>query len=255
MPARRDEAFVLTRYPYQERDLIVVFLARASGQVRALARRARGARSPLAAAVEPLARVQVSYFERAGRELATLDEAHSVRSSFPLAVRPEAWAAGQLVAELATVWCPPAQRSEAAFRLVDRCVEHLLNGGDARTVSGYALLWFLKLGGVMPDIDRCGQCGADLPAGSRRYDVVSGVFWCAVHGTSGSHTRISAAGATWLRAALREPVERTPVGPPAETFGWLVALHQRFSERPLASLDYLERVLREGVDPRPSPPR
>jgi DNA repair protein RecO (recombination protein O) len=255
MPARRDEAFVLTRYPYQERDLIVVLLTRSSGQVRALARRARGARSPLATAVEPLARVQVSYFERAGRELVTLDEAQSVRSSFPLAARPEAWASGQLVAELATVWCPPGQRSEAAFRLVDRCIEHLLGGGDARTVSGYALLWFLKLGGVMPETDRCGQCGAELPAGPRRYDVATGVFACAAHATSGAHTNISAAGANWLRAALREPVERAPAGPPAETLGWLVALHRRFSERPLASLAFLERLLGESAKSNPPRPR
>jgi len=82
-----------------------------------------------AGALEPLAHIKVSYFERPHSELATLDEVALVRSSFPLAGSPEAWAAAQVIAELALAFCPPGERAEDPFRLVDRCITYLIGGG------------------------------------------------------------------------------------------------------------------------------
>ena len=242
MPARTDEAFVLTRYPYRERDLIVVLLARASGQLRVLARRARGARVPQATALEPLALVKISYFERAQRELATLDEAVPVRSAFELARDPLAWAAGQVVAELALVFCPPGQRAEPAFRLVDHCVEALLERYDPLAVASYAQLWFVKLGGVFPELDACVTCGEVLPAGGRAYDARDSGFLCASHARGRTVEWLPAAPVEWLRRALRGPVAGVGGPAPAAALGWLVALQQRFTEREIVSWRYLLKL-------------
>jgi DNA repair protein RecO len=246
MPARRDEAFVLARYPFRERDLVVVMLARAAGQIRVVARRARGVRGGAGAALEPLALVRVSYFERAGRELATLDEAQTVRPSFPLAVEPAAWAAGQVVAELAMVFCPPGQRQEAAFRLVDRSIQALLDRRDPRIVAPYALLWFVRLAGVFPDLDRCGVCGEALTGEGRRFDGREGAFVCAAHRGGPDAVLLSSEDLRWVRHALRSPVEEVTVPPPEDTAGWLVALERRFTERELASWSYYRHVTAEG---------
>ena len=168
MPSRADEAIVLARYPFRERDLVVTLLTRVGGQVRVLARHVRGARGSRASALEPLATIRVSYFERRGSELATLDEAALVRSAFPLAAAPAAWAAGQVVAELALVFFPPGERLEAPYRLIDRCVGALLAGAPPLAVVAYAELWLMKLSGVLPELDRCGVCGAELPLGEAR---------------------------------------------------------------------------------------
>ncbi|MEW6338588.1 MAG: DNA repair protein RecO [Acidobacteriota bacterium] len=241
MPARRDEAFVLTRYPYQERDMIVVFLTRASGQVRALARRARGVRSPLAAAVEPLSLVRISYFDRPQRELARLDEAEPVRSSFGLASSPEAWAAAQVVAELALAFCPPGQRSEAMFRLVDRCLAALLVGHAPATVAAYATLWFVRLAGVFPDVENC-AVGGESVGGGGWLDVREGVLVCGRHRPARDALRVTADAAAWLRAALRSPVEEIAQRPPDSARKALAALQRRFTDTPLASAKYLERL-------------
>jgi DNA repair protein RecO len=246
MPSRRDEAFVLVRYPFRERDLVVVLLTRASGQVRIVARRARTLRSSRATAMEPLALIRVTYFERAGAELATLDEAEVVRSAFALAGDPPAWAAGQVVAELALLYCPPGQRAEAAFRLVDRCISCLLDGHEAVSVAHYAELWFLKLGGVFPELDRCGTCGSDLPAGLRFYDVVERRFACQEHRPAGSAVRITAAGARWLQRASRLPLEEVTQPAPEDAAGWLFGLREHFTERRVQSWRYLNYLLREG---------
>jgi DNA repair protein RecO (recombination protein O) len=243
MPSRRDEAFVLARYPFRERDLVVVLLTRASGQARIVARRARTLRSSRATAMEPLAQIRVTYFERAGAEMGTLDEADVVRSSYPLAAMPAGWAAGQVVAELALTYCPPGQRAEAAFRLVERCLTCLVGGHDPEAVAWYAELWFLRLAGVFPELDRCGVCGAEVPAGPRIFDPTEKRFVCAEHRPTHTSVRISAAGAEWLRNASRLPLERVTGPPPEETRGWLVGLRQGFTEKELQSWRYLRLLL------------
>ena len=247
MPSRADEAFVLTRYPYRERDLVVVLLTRGAGQARLLARRARGVRAPLAAALEPLTLVRVSYFEKPQRELGNLDEASVVRSAFPLAAFPARWAAGQVVAELALTFCPPGQRAEPAFRLVDHCIERLLAGGDPLTVAHYAELWFVKLAGVFPEPERCGFCGEGLPAGSRWFDPSEGTFACAVHRPRRGALRLGEAGAEWLRRAVRLPVEAIETAAPPDAVAFLDAARRRFTERDLLSWRYLTHVSGSGV--------
>jgi DNA repair protein RecO (recombination protein O) len=245
MPSRRDEAFVLTRYPFRERDLVVVLLTRASGQVRIVARRARTLRSSQATAMEPLAHIRVTYFERAGAELATLDEAEVVRSAFPLAGNPPAWAAGQVVCELALLYCPPGQRVEPAFRLVDRCVSCLLDGHEPVSVAHYAELWFLKLGGVFPELDRCGVCGVDLPEGARIYDPADRHFTCPEHRPARSAVRISATGARWLLRASRLPLEEVTEPAAEDAAGWLFGLREHFTDRQVQSWRYLRLLLSE----------
>jgi DNA repair protein RecO len=262
MPARTDEAFVLTRYPYRERDLVVVLLARSTGQLRVLARRARGARSPQATALEPLALVRISYFERAQRELATLDEAVPVRSAFEL--REPLACGGAGGAELALVFCPPGQAAEQAFRLVDHRVAALLAGCDPLAVAAYAQLWFVKLAGVFPELDVCVTCSEALTAGGRAYDAGDGGFLCPTHARGRTVERLAPAAVEWLRRALRGPVAEVGGPAPAAALGWLVALQQRFTEREIAGVAKLpgrgERVERTPrcpwfllPDPDPGP--
>jgi len=246
MPLRRDEAFVLARYPFRERDFVVVLLGRAAGQLRVVARRVRSLRASHATATEPLAHVRVTYFERAGSELATLDEAEVIRSAFDLASRPPAWAAGQVVAELALVYTQPGQRNEPAFRLVERCVACLLDGHDSAAVAWYAELWFLRLGGVFPELARCGVCGVGLQPGPRLFDGLEKRFVCAEHRPAGSVTRISAAGVEWLQRASRLPLEQIGEAPPADAAGWLVSLREAFTEREVKSWRYLRLLLKDG---------
>ena len=244
MPSRSDDAIVLARYPFRERDFVVALLSRESGQVRVVARRVRGARTSGASATEPLAKVRATYFERAGREMATLDEADVIRSAFSLASTPLAWAAGQVVAELALVYCPAGQRNEAAFRLVDLALDRLIAGHEPLAVVHYAELWFLRLSGVFPELDRCGVCGAALPPGPRTYDQIERAFVCAEHHPHGAATRISAAGVAWLANASRESLEVITAAAPDDVAGWLAGLREHFTDRRLQSWRYLEHVVR-----------
>ncbi len=239
MPSRSDEGYVLARYPYRERDLVVAVLTRFGGQIRVLARSARSPRSGVAPAVEPLAHIRLTYFERSRSELGTLGEAVLLRSAFPLAANPPGWAAGQVVVELALLHCPAGQRLESAFRLVDRCTQALLAGHDPLAVAHYAELWFLRLAGVLPEVNRCGVCGAALEERWRVFDPEEGVFVCGAHSAPRRRARLGWPAVSWLTGALRRPVEEVTAPAPAEAFRWIVGVRRAFTDREVASWRYL----------------
>jgi DNA repair protein RecO len=243
VPSRSDEAIVLARYPFRERDFVVALLTRQGGQVRVLARRARSMRTAGASATEPLAKVRASYFERRGAELATLDEAEVLRSPFPLAARPLAWAAGLVLAELALVYCPSGQQNEPAYRLLDLGLERLLAGHDPLTVVHYVELWFLRLSGVFPELDRCGLCGESLGAGRRTYDRVERSFVCDRHPAPASGVRIDEPGVRWLQRASRASLEAVAEPAPSDVATWIIGLREHFTDRGLQSWKYFSHLL------------
>jgi len=244
MALHEDDAIVLTRHAFRERDWVVVVLARGSGQVRLMARRARSLRSGQGQSLEPLAVVRLSYFERHGAELATLHEVSLIRSGFELAAQPEAWAAAQVVAELALVYCPQGQRAEEPFRLVDHCLQHLASGGDPLATVHYAELWFLRLSGVLPALDRCGRCEVALPVGPLVFDTGERVCVCSEHRPPAGVVMLPEAATTWLRHALHARLDSVGAAAPPPAPAWLASLRQQYTDRNLASLPYLLSLLR-----------
>lgn len=248
MPTHSDDAIVLTRFPFRERDLIAVLLSRGSGQVRVLAHRARGARRVVASTLEPLSRVRLTYYATPNAELARLVESETVRAAYALAERPEAWAAGQVVAELALLYVQPGQRQEAAFRLVDSCLTALAGGAGPLVSLHYAELWFLRLAGMFPSLRACAVCGADSWSSGLFYDLEERACLCPEHRSPGAW-RLTAAALHWLDRASRVPLEQIVAPAPVEAAEWLATLRRHFTERELQSMRYLKRLLAEGRTP------
>ena len=80
MPLYTTEAIVLRTYKLGEADRIVVFLTRDRGKRRGVAQGARRMRSRFGGALEPLTRVEVTYFEKESRELVSLNYAEPLSS-------------------------------------------------------------------------------------------------------------------------------------------------------------------------------
>lgn len=243
MNLRSDDAIVLTRYPFREGDLIVVLLARNAGQIRVVARRVRAGRHPLSTALEPFAGLRVSYFQRAGAELATLNEAKLTRSPFPLATDPARWAAAHVVAEMALICCPPGQALEPSYRLVDHCLTRLAAGHPPLATVHYAELWFLRLSGVLPEIGRCGVCERDLNDEPRYLVGSEPAVVCAEHSPSASGARLSSAAVRWLERAQRRPLGEIEATCPDDGAAWMRALLRRFADRDLVSWPSLVALL------------
>ncbi|HVN06483.1 MAG TPA: DNA repair protein RecO, partial [Bryobacteraceae bacterium] len=125
MPARVSEAFVLRTYPLKEADLVVSFLTRDQGKLRGVAKRARRLKSAFGSGLERLSQVRLSYFQREGKELVSLDSCDLLVSQFGLLSDYRAGVALDFFAEVTDQLLPPAEPNDKFFRLLAAVLEHL----------------------------------------------------------------------------------------------------------------------------------
>lgn len=156
MPAYSAEALILRTHRFGEADLIVVFLTRDRGKRRGVAKNAVKSRRRFGAALEPLTRGTVAYFEKEQRELVRLDRVDAKASPLASAMRGTAGSvalghAGYF-AELLDEWAPEAHANEKLFRLGASVGDALSEGAPVAPLARYFEYWLLRLEGVYPDM-------------------------------------------------------------------------------------------------------
>src|SRR5918911_1580009 len=125
MGLNETEAIILRTYNLAEADKIVVCLTRDFGVVRAVARGAKRLKSRFGAGLEPFTIINLTYYEKEGRELVTLQQAEIIRSFFGLAKTTEAVTAMSYMSELVLEFAPPHEPNEKIFRMVRAVLEAL----------------------------------------------------------------------------------------------------------------------------------
>jgi DNA repair protein RecO (recombination protein O) len=180
------EAIVLRTYKLSEADKIAVCLTRKSGVVRGVARGARRLKSRFGAGLEPFTLVNLTYFEKEGRELVSLRQAEIVRSHFGWASEAEALSLLGYMGELATEFAPPNQADERLFRMVRACLEAASERPELLgALAVYYELWMLKLSGFLPELRRCGVCRRAFEAGAKVSTTLEGVLRCGACASEG----------------------------------------------------------------------
>lgn len=197
------EAVVLRSYNLAEADKIVVCLTRSAGVVRAVARGARRLKSRYGASLEPFTLVQMSYYEKEGRELVNLGQAEITRSHFSLAESAETVAALSYMSELILEFAPPHEPNERLFRMVCATLEALQNSPqDLQAFVRYFEVWTLRLAGFLPDLRACADCGRVFVEKEYAHVNAEGRLRCAACG-QGLGTTLSAEALGQLRAAQK----------------------------------------------------
>ena len=161
-----DEALLLEVSDLQEGDRIVSFLTRHHGRKRGAARGARRRYSRFAGQLQPLAKVQVSWFEREDRDLVRVRAVEMLRPPHRLAADLEGILLGCYLAEHVLVFAPENEANELLFRLLDSTVEALIAGVDRGLAARYFEQWALRLAGVFPPPRECPHCGGSLADGA-----------------------------------------------------------------------------------------
>src|SRR3954463_11958187 len=116
MPLHTTDALILRTYKLGESDRIWVFLTRARGNKRGVAKNARQSRRRFGGSLEPLTYGRVAYVERERRDLVRLDSGEQLRS--PLSgMDGEGLGQGSCFAELIDEWAQEADPNETLFRL------------------------------------------------------------------------------------------------------------------------------------------
>jgi DNA repair protein RecO (recombination protein O) len=164
MPVRESEAIILRTFSLGEGDLLVSFLSRTQGRVRGVASGARKPKSRFAAMLEPLSHLRIWFFERETRDLVRINQCELIESFMDVQRDYSNGLALALASEVTEAVLGEKEVAEPNFRLLLLVARSVRSGAKLPLVLAYFTLWIVRLGGWLPQLDRCGRCGAELNA-------------------------------------------------------------------------------------------
>jgi DNA repair protein RecO (recombination protein O) len=162
MPARETEAIILKTFPLGEADRLVSFFGRSSGRLRGVAAGARRIKNRYGSTLEVLSHVQMRYVERETRDLVRIQECellesfHGAQSDYGLSTGLA------LISEIAERTLPEQEVGEPMFRLLLLTAREVERRASWELPLGYFAFWTVKLGGYLPPLERCSNCGSAL---------------------------------------------------------------------------------------------
>ncbi|HXE07922.1 MAG TPA: DNA repair protein RecO [Acidobacteriaceae bacterium] len=204
MIQRVGEAIVLRTWPFQEADLLVSLFTREQGRVKGVARHAMRSRRRFGGALEPMTHVRATYSERPKQELVRLDAFEILSSPMLQPVDYARVAALEFVAEVMEEAMPDGAPEDAVFRLALAVLEQM-QVGRVWMPATYFALWMSRLMGWMPELARCGVCGAGLVGGTAWYSAAGYGVTCGDDSRPDS-IAVSAASVDVAGRMFRSPV-------------------------------------------------
>ena len=206
MSLRETEAIILRTYRLGEADKIVSLFGRQLGRVRAAATGAQRPKSRYGGTLEPLTYVHLWLYEREHRDLLRLNSAELLESFFAMQGDHRMQIAAQYLAETAERFLPEREVNERAFRLWLAVLRAMKGTGQIERPLLYFNYWLLRLGGFLPGLAHCANCGRAQADETMYYGRdPHGVFCrsCRSRGAAGS---ISAGALALLEKARRMPL-------------------------------------------------
>src|SRR5579863_4331684 len=165
MPARETEAIILKTFPLGEADRLVSVFGRTSGRLRGVAAGARRIKNRYGSTLEVLSHVQVRYVERETRDLVRIQECELLESFHKAQSDYELSTGLAVISEIAERTLPEQEVAEPMFRLLLLVAREVERRGSWQLPLAYFAFWTVKLGGYLPPLDRCGNCGTALGEG------------------------------------------------------------------------------------------
>jgi DNA repair protein RecO (recombination protein O) len=204
MPILESESLVLKSHNLAEADRIVVFFTREYGIVRGVAKGAKRLNSRFGSMLEPFSIVSLEYFEKEDRELVSIRHVDLVRSFFGEASDPAVLQTYSYIADLLIAFMPPHDANDALYRMVKACVESGgRSTGELAAIRLYFELWLLRLGGYLPDWNKCDECKQPLAPNAPANVKADFHLLCEKCRKVRSHTLLSGEDLEIFRTALR----------------------------------------------------
>jgi DNA repair protein RecO (recombination protein O) len=162
MPLHESEAIVLQSYALGEADRIVSFLSRNMGRVRGVAAGARRTKSRFGSTLERLSHIRIWFFERENRDLVRINQCELIESFLGAFGDYSSGIALALFSEITEAVLPDHEASDPNFRLLLLAAQTIKRTGKSEVPMAYFLVWTVKLGGWLPPLDSCANCGRAL---------------------------------------------------------------------------------------------
>jgi DNA repair protein RecO (recombination protein O) len=156
------EALLLDILDLHDRDRIVTFLTREHGKKKGVAKGARTKHSRFSGQLQPLSKVQITWYEKEGRELGRISSVETVRPAHRLQEDLDGLLLGSYLVDHLLEFSQENEPSDLFFRLLDATLEALLAGVDRDLAARYFEVWVLRLAGVFPPPHECPSCGRPL---------------------------------------------------------------------------------------------
>lgn len=199
------EAMILRTYDLAEADKIAVCFTRAAGVVRGVAHGARRLKSRFGAGLELFTQLQLSYFEKEGRELVTLRHLEITHSYFKLSGELEIVNGMAYMSELVMSFSPPHEPNEKMYRMVRACLDVIEQSpDDLPLVLRYFEGWMLRLTGFFAVSRNCSNCGGKFGEDENVF-IDSELQQLCIRCRNGGSTRISPSVRNQLHGMQRQP--------------------------------------------------
>jgi DNA repair protein RecO (recombination protein O) len=166
MPLHDSEAIVLQSYPLGEADRIVSFLSRTMGRMRGVAAGARRPKSRFGSSLERLSHIRIWFYERETRDLVRISQCEIIESFVGAFGDYASSVALALLSEISETVLPEREASDANFRLLLLSAQTIKQTGKSEVPLAYFALWTVKLGGWLPPLQNCANCGKPLGDGN-----------------------------------------------------------------------------------------
>lgn len=170
---RRTEGIVLKSFPYGEADLIVTYLTRDFGLIKAFAKSPRKIKSRFGSSLEPLTHARLSMRGKEDAALPLLTQSDIINPHQTLRESYGCFLRLSSMLEVTLDFLPEGEPNQAAFELLLRAL-----GMMERDCSNLGALLYrirlLALAGYSPRLAGCARCGG----AGRRFFVSHGSIIC-----------------------------------------------------------------------------
>jgi DNA repair protein RecO (recombination protein O) len=160
MPAKETEAIILKTFSLGEADRLVSFFGRTSGRMRGVASGARRIMNRYGSTLEILSHVQLWYIEKETRDLVRIQQCELLESFHKSQSDYQLSTGLAVVSEVSEQVLPEHETADPMFRLLLLTVREIERTGAWRLPLSYFAFWTVRLGGWLPQFDRCASCGA-----------------------------------------------------------------------------------------------
>lgn len=175
------EAYLLRKTPYGERDYVLTLFTRESGKISGFAKNAKTSGKRFGGRIEPFVLFRARYKERSGG-LMVVDDAETVRVFRRLMEDVELFLWGSLALETIDVLTPKDAPNEEMFEALTGLFTELDEGRSALPAILRFQLRTLALSGYEPNLETCARCGKEV--GDRaHFSVRGGGVICTECGT------------------------------------------------------------------------
>jgi DNA repair protein RecO (recombination protein O) len=167
MPAEKTDAIVIRSVDWSETSLILTLFTRDFGKVHGLAKGGRRLKGPFESALDLLGLSRIVFLRKSSDGLDLLTEAKLVRRFRPAGRDLSSLYAGYYVAELLDALTDDYDPHRELFELADETLVALSSGEPVARWTLRFELCALRILGHFPSLDRCVECGAEVPSVGR----------------------------------------------------------------------------------------